>query len=236
MMVWSAVPAAGVGKRMGTERPKQYLALCGKPVIQHTLERLLTLNETQGAVVAISAEDEWWAELGLSEKLSAQFSKLLLLAEGGAERFHTVLNALDCLSEIANQEDWVMVHDAARPCVPLADLQKMVQELANTNHLVGGILAAPVTDTIKQSDDAGNIEKTVDRSSLWRALTPQMFRLGMLRDALQSAIMAGKTVTDEAQAMELAGYTPYLVEGSAENIKITHPGDLIIAEQILGKV
>lgn len=226
---WAVVPAAGVGARMGADRPKQYLPLAGKTVIEHSLDRLLNHPMIKGAVVAISSGDEYWAELGYLQK--KQHEKSVQLAPGGEERCDSVLNALQVLQQTANDNDWVLVHDAARPCLRAGDIDALIQQCKD--HPVGGILAVPVNDTIKKSagPDSGNdISATIDRSLLWRAQTPQMFRLGMLHDALSQAVAAHVTITDEASAVEWHGQTPILVEGHGDNIKITCPEDLPLAE------
>ena len=228
---WAVVPAAGVGKRMGGDRPKQYLPIAGKTVLEHSLDRLLDCSEINGVVVAISAGDEYWKDLNY------QHEKPVLLASGGKERSDSVLNALHELSQTADDNDWVLVHDAARPCVRQEDIQKLIQSCKD--HPVGGILAVPVKDTIKKSNDTAEtqltesclpeIRETVDRSKLWHAQTPQMFHLGSLRDALSKALGAGVEVTDEASAVEWAGHKPLLVEGHADNIKITRQEDVNLA-------
>jgi 2-C-methyl-D-erythritol 4-phosphate cytidylyltransferase len=222
---WVVVPAAGIGARMTADRPKQYLPLAGKTVIEQSLDRLLNHPTITAAVVAISRADEYWAELNYAHKKSVQ------LALGGQERCDSVLSALQVLQQTANENDWVLVHDAARPCLRATDIDRLIQRCKD--HPVGGILAVPVKDTIKQSTSAGEvstISTTVDRSTLWHAQTPQMFRLGMLRDALSKALAAGVSITDEASAMEWAGHKPLLVEGHGDNIKITCPEDLPLAE------
>ena len=221
---WALVPAAGVGKRMSSAIPKQYLPLAGRPVIAHALKTLLDHPCIAGAVVAIGVEDEWWP-LVAAELTAAKPS---LVTTGGAERCHSVLNGLELLRERAAPSDWVLVHDAARPCLTTGDLDRLLAELADDP--VGGLLAVPVRDTLKQADDAGRVAATVDRSQLWHALTPQMFRLGMVYEALRTALARGLLVTDEAAAMEAAGYAPRLVEGRADNLKITRPEDLALAE------
>lgn len=221
---WAMVPAAGAGKRMGSAVPKQYLSLAGRPVIAHTLASLLDHPRIDGVAVAIGAGDEWWPTV--AAELNA--AKPLRVVTGGAERCHSVLNGLEALSEPAQPEDWVLVHDAARPCLTGGDLDRLIDTLADDP--VGGLLAVPVRDTLKQADDAGRVAATVDRSRLWHALTPQMFRLGMLHEALRAALARGLLVTDEAAAMEAAGFAPRLVEGRADNLKITRPEDLALAE------
>jgi 2-C-methyl-D-erythritol 4-phosphate cytidylyltransferase len=221
---WALVPAAGVGKRMGSVIPKQYLPLAGRSVIAHALATLLDHPRIDGGGVAIGAEDEWWPRVAVEFTAA----KPLLVVTGGVERCHSVLNGLEALRERASPTDWVLVHDAARPCLTAEDLERLLAELADDP--VGGLLAVPVRDTLKQADDVGRVAATVDRSRLWHALTPQMFRLGMLHAALRAALARGLLVTDEAAAMEAAGFAPRLVEGRADNLKITRPEDLALAE------
>lgn len=225
MRFWAVVPAAGVGARMRAQVPKQYLPLHGKTVIEHTLERLCAHPAIDGLVVALSERDRYWAGLGWT------CDKTFLRAPGGAERCHTVLNALDVLADVAAPEDWVLVHDAARPCLRGEDIDRLIRELET--HPVGGLLAVPVRDTMKCADAGGSVDATLDRSNLWHALTPQMFRLELLRSALRSAIESGELVTDESAAVERLGLSPRLVEGHADNIKITRPEDLALAEFFL---
>ena len=226
MRYWSIVPAAGVGRRMGGEQPKQYLELGGQSIIEHTLNRLRTHPSICGVVVSLSSTDEYWSQLSLHD-----YPTPLWTTAGGAERCHSVLNGLYKLQEVAADFDWVLVHDAARPCLRAEDIDNLINELHS--HPVGGLLGLPIADTIKQVDDDRAISKTVDRSGLWRALTPQMFHLGVLRAALEHALEAGYEVTDEASAIELYGYRPVMVEGAADNIKITNPNDLMLAEAFL---
>lgn len=223
--VHAVVPAAGAGKRMGAAVPKQYLRLGARTVLEHTLWRLAGHTLIQRVVVAISAGDEYF------EELRASLPDKITTAAGGAERCHSVLSALHALTAHAAPDDWVMVHDAARPCVRVADLDSMLDTLGDD--AVGGILAAPVRDTLKRCDASGAIIATVDRTQLWHALTPQMFRLGTLIHAIESALADGVIVTDEAQAIERIGLTPRVVAGSADNLKITHPEDLALAGMIL---
>lgn len=223
--VHAVVPAAGAGKRMGSAVPKQYLELAGRTVLEHTLWRLAGHALIQTVVVAISAGDEYFEDL--RAKLPGKVSS----AAGGAERCHSVLSALHALAAHAGPDDWVLVHDAARPCVRIADLDRMLATLGDDE--VGGILAAPVRDTLKRCDAHGAIIATVDRTQLWHALTPQMFRLGTLTSAIETALADGVVVTDEAQAIERIGLTPRVVAGSADNLKITHPEDLALAAMIL---
>jgi 2-C-methyl-D-erythritol 4-phosphate cytidylyltransferase len=221
---WAIVPAAGVGKRMGATLPKQYLPLAGRPVIAYTLDTLLHHSRIDGVVVVIGAEDEEWPEVAAELTTDTP----LRVVTGGAERCHSVLNGLEALREWAAPDDWALVHDAARPCLTATDLDRLLIELAADP--VGGLLAVPVRDTLKQADPAGRVVATVDRSPLWHALTPQMFRLGLLYDAVNAALARGLLVTDEAAAIEAAGFAPRLIEGRSDNLKITRPEDLALAE------
>tara|TARA_Y100000589_G_scaffold40538_2_gene33950 strand:+ start:6597 stop:7268 length:672 start_codon:yes stop_codon:yes gene_type:complete len=217
------VPAAGVGKRFGSAMPKQYLQLNGKTVVENTLERLLSLSEISQVVVAISAEDNHFKSLKI-----ARDSRIKTVI-GGAERCHSVLNGLRYVTELGSDQDWVLVHDVARPCVRADDVRKLIRQVEQFD-AVGGILANQVRDTMKRGNRINQIEATVDRSQLWHALTPQLFRLGDLRRAIESALDEGLLVTDESAAMERLGHHPLLVEGMHDNIKITHPLDLALTE------
>ncbi len=217
---WAVVPAAGVGKRMYADRPKQYLELSGKTVIEHTLSRLLQANVFSAVAVAISPEDPYWPELELAKH------KLVITAPGGKERADSVLSGLKAIRNQANDDDWVLVHDAARPCLTTADIHHLIDTLVNDD--VGGILALSSHDTLKNVQDK-DIISTLDRRTIWRALTPQMFRYGMLKSALEKT-EGDHRVTDEASALELMGLTPKIVEGRPDNIKITRPEDLALAQ------
>lgn len=210
--------------RMQADRPKQYLPLAGRTVIEHTLACFAYLPDLVEIVVAISDGDPWWPGLAIGGLPIRQ-------VRGGAERCHSVLNGLQALAGEAAADDWILVHDAARPCLRQSDLQKLLQSVREDP--VGGLLAVPVRDTMKRADHQGRIEETVDRSCLWHALTPQMFRFGLLQQALERALAGGLLVTDEASAVEHAGLHPLLVEGHADNIKITRPEDLPLAEFFL---
>lgn len=217
---WAVVPAAGVGKRMGSTVPKQYLEILGKPVLEHTLDRLLSVPQISAIAVALGPEDGFWDDLSVSK------DPRILRAAGGKERSDSVYSALKRLEDVASPEDWVLVHDAARLCLTAEDIHKLMDVLSEDP--VGGILALPVSDTLKTVKD-GVITGTPDRSSTWRALTPQMFRYGVLKQALSEAETKGYLVTDEASAIELMGYHPKIVEGRPDNIKITRPEDLSLA-------
>ncbi len=221
---WIVVPAAGVGARMGAVCPKQYLPLVGKTVIEHTLERLLMLPDIAGIYLVLGAGDTYWNDLPL-----AQNNRIHCVA-GGAERCDSVLNALERIHEVASIDDWVLVHDAARPCIKTQSILHLIEQVKT--HPVGGILGVPVSDTLKQVNDSV-IDSTVDRRSLWQAQTPQMFRLGLLRDCLQRGLAEGKVITDESSALESYGYQPLMVQGRSDNIKITRPEDLAIAAMLL---
>jgi 2-C-methyl-D-erythritol 4-phosphate cytidylyltransferase len=222
---WAVVPAAGVGKRMGSSVPKQYLDLNGRAVIDHTIERLLLHPSIDGVYVALSAEDTCWAQTEFAEHPD------LVTLPGGTERCYSVLNALEKLIDRASADDWVLVHDAARPCVRREDIDHLIEMVRG--HSSGGLLGLPVRDTMKRTDAADRIESTVERSQLWHAFTPQMFRVGLLKDALKGALDAGYLVTDEASAMEWAGHKPIMVEGHSDNLKITRPDDLPLAGYFL---
>lgn len=194
-------------------------------MLLHTLERLGRYPRLRGMVVGIAADDAFWPTL------ATEIPNLLTTYVGGAERAQTVLNGLRALQPYAAPNDWVLVHDAARPCVRHADIETLL--LAIAGHADGGLLALPLSDTVKRADHNGCSQETVARSGLWRALTPQVFRLTALRDALESAIAEGVEITDEASAMEYSGARPRLVPGHADNIKITVPADLALAELFL---
>ncbi|MDD1611137.1 MAG: 2-C-methyl-D-erythritol 4-phosphate cytidylyltransferase [Methylococcaceae bacterium] len=190
---WAVVPAAGVGKRMNADRPKQYLDLAGQTVIEHTLLRLLHANIFAAVAVAISEEDPYWSEL-----MVASHEKIIR-AKGGKERADSVLSGLHAIRDQAADDDWVLVHDAARPCITSEDIHHLINSLVNDD--VGGILALPSADTLKNVL-GNNIVGTLDRSHIWRALTPQMFRYGSLKSALELAV-GNPAITDEASALEL---------------------------------
>ena len=224
--IWAVVPAAGSGSRMAADRPKQYLSVKGKTIIQHTLDRLFELP-LSGLVVCISPQDKDW------EKLNFSHEKLLSVIHGGETRAHSVLNGLLFLSEKADNEDWVMVHDAARPAVSEQALKRLIDELQQ--HETGGLLAVPVNDTVKLANALQAVEKTLDRSQLWYAQTPQMYRFGVLKQALEQAIEQNLPITDESSAIELMGLESKLVMGDASNIKVTTPADMALIETLLEK-
>lgn len=222
---WAVVPAAGVGARMGAGVPKQYLTVAGQSIIARTLARLAAHPRIAGLVVAVGRDDPYWS--GVPLPVGCPVTRV----DGGAERCLSVHGAVNALAEMACPDDWVLVHDAARPCLRGSDVDALIAALEN--HPVGGLLGLPVRDTMKRTDLEGTVTETVSRERLWHALTPQMFRLGPLRAALAAVLEAGGLVTDEAQAMERAGHWPLVVEGRADNIKVTRPGDLALAELYL---
>jgi len=222
---WVIVPAAGVGRRMGGTLPKQYLELNGRRVIDHTIERMLLHPAVDGLYLALGEEDGWWGDTQFSAHPD------LVRVAGGSERCHSVFNALQALAAKARRDDWVLVHDAARPCVRRSDIDRLL-DLVRADE-VGGLLGLPVRDTMKRTDAGDRVLDTVERNHLWHAFTPQMFRFGVLRDALRGALGAGVLVTDEASAIEWAGHRPVMVEGHADNLKITRPEDLRLAAYYL---
>ena len=221
MRYWSVVPAAGVGRRLGGDRPKQYLPLRGRPLIEHALLRLLEQPRIERIVVVLAESDPWWRALEIASHPS------IIRVAGGRERADSVLNGLLALADLAAPEDWVLVHDAARPCLHHEDLKHLIDGLRQ--HPVGGLLGVPLHDTVKRTDPDGEVLETLPREQLWRAFTPQMFRYAPLRSALEQARQKGFTVTDEASAMEQAGLQPLLVAGRSDNIKVTRLEDLALA-------
>lgn len=279
MRYWLIMPAAGVGRRFGENRPKQYADLHGRTVMEWSLAPFLYDSRCLGVVVVLGPNDPYWPTVSsrlpdvtgathaaeasiavaladatrVAEKAAARpgysdperFTDpglslpteaavtlpKVIKASGGNERSDSVRNGLVALSGQAGRDDWVLVHDAARPCVMRQDVDKLLELVQS--HPVGGLLAAPAADTLKRANTGKQVLETVDRARLWRALTPQMFRYGLLRDALDGAIAEGRSPTDEAQALEWMGHQPLIVEGSTTNIKITSADDLVIAVALL---
>jgi len=229
--IWAIVPAAGIGKRMLSSTPKQYLPLNDRPVIEHTVNALLANENVSGLVIALQADDAYWPEINITSQ------KPLLRTTGGRERADSVLNAINALFDFEGFDaasDWVMVHDAVRPCVRQQDLDKLVSEVDKDSN--GGLLALQVRDTMKRQRvdvSSASVETTVDRENLWHALTPQYFPAESLKNALQTALQDKLSITDESSAMELAGFAPKLVAGHEDNIKITRPDDLRLASLYL---
>jgi len=227
MRFWAVVPAAGAGRRLGAPIPKQYLELAGRQVIEHTLRRLLDHPRISGVFVALSPSDDYWRSCAFAG------DPRVVRVDGGAERSDSVLNALRAMVGTVEPDDWVLVHDAARPCLRLSDLGRLIGELEF--HPVGGLLGVPVHDTVKRATQEGGVVATVPRQGLWRAFTPQMFRHRPLLEALERAARCGEAITDDASAMELAGFVPQLVQGHPDNLKITRSEDLPLAEFLLSR-
>ena len=220
---FAIVPAAGTGARFGAELPKQYLPLAGRPLIHHTLQALCRAPQIERVLVVLAPDDaHWrgydWRDIG---------PKLETVYAGGATRAESVLAGLRAAATAAADDDWVLVHDAARPCLSQSMLESLVEALADDP--VGGLLAVPVADTLKRADAESRVAATEPRDGLWQAQTPQMFRYAALRSALESCRVA----TDEAGAMEAAGFKPKLVKSDTTNLKVTFPADLSLAELIL---
>jgi 2-C-methyl-D-erythritol 4-phosphate cytidylyltransferase len=229
--IWAIVPAAGIGKRMQSAIPKQYLPLNGRPVLEHTLNHLMSNSRVSGLVIALQAGDPHWPDITIDSK------KTVLQAAGGEERADSVLNAINLLfeqPEFNEQTDWVLVHDAVRACVRSQDIDKLITEVAQDKN--GGLLALPVRDTMKRQhskQSVSTVASTVEREDLWHALTPQYFPASSLKAALETAQRENMSITDESSAMERAGFSPRLVIGSEDNIKITRPDDLRLASLYL---
>lgn len=222
---WAVVPAAGRGERFGGGRPKQYVPLLGRPVLSWSLAALLAEPSIAGIVVALAPGDRRFGRLPEARDPRVRS------CPGGTRRELSVANALAALGDEARDEDWVLVHDAARPCLHRADLRALIDAVGQDP--VGGLLALPLSDTLKAADPDGCSARTVPREGLWRALTPQMIRYGVLRRALALSIERERIVTDEASAVEALGMRPRLVAGRADNIKVTLPGDRAMAAAIL---
>ena len=221
------MPAAGIGSRMAADIPKQYLPLNNRTVIEWTLFKLLSVDRIQHVVVAVAEHDSHWSQLAISRHSQVR------TAVGGKQRADSVLNSLQALDGLAAEHDWVLVHDAARPCVGSKTVDDLIDGLESEP--VGGILAVPVADTLKLAshETPPCIAKTIDRNHIWAAQTPQMFRFGLLKRALISAQQDGFAVTDEASAIEHMGFEPRLVAGRSDNLKITTPDDLVLAQLIM---
>jgi len=220
---FAIVPAAGSGQRMGGQRPKQYIDLAGKPMLWHALAALLAVPEITSVTVVLAPDDTAWAEFDWS----ALGPRLQTRYVGGATRAASVTNALETMHGQIEDDDWVLVHDAARACLQAAQVSNLIEVLRDDP--VGGLLAVPVADTLKRADSAGRVADTISREALWQAQTPQMFRYGLL----QRALHAQPNVTDEAGAVEYLGLPPRLVAADATNFKVTYPQDIALAELIL---
>ena len=265
MTVWAVVPAAGIGSRMQVSIPKQYLCINGQTVLSLTLARLSALADIKRIMVVLNPEDSHWARHHPGQDMAddnagtsvdgvqgetgggigCRVGGKLLTCHGGDDRWQSVLNGLDALADMAAPDDWVLVHDAVRPCVRIDDILQLLAlavpradssattRTVTANDTAGGLLALPVTDTLKRAGAEGCVAQTVDRTALWAACTPQLFPFERLRQTLRDAAAAGVTLTDEASAMEWAGLHPALIPCHKDNIKITYAEDLNLAELIL---
>ena len=251
MAYYALIPAAGAGLRMANATPKQYVPLAGHPVIWHALRALCAHPAVERVFVVISADDKYWAD----EAMKSLGGRVHVLRCGGETRAQSVLNGLQEMGKLLSAEasenmtaHWVLVHDAARPCLTASLIDALITEVGDDP--VGGILAVPVADTLKRArplpkvvTEGARIAATVSREGLWQAQTPQMFRYGLLLDALSTIFSASaasaandkakQSVTDEASALELLGYAPRLVTSSTHNLKVTYPADLLLAASIL---
>jgi 2-C-methyl-D-erythritol 4-phosphate cytidylyltransferase len=230
-MIVALIPAAGAGTRIGGNLPKQYQLLAGRPLLAYSIEAFAASAEISAIYVVLAPADQSFGGVALSGRAEALTRTLLV---GGASRHESVLNGLETLVNELDPADWVLVHDAARPGLTAEMVASLVAALGQDP--VGGLLALPVADTLKAERVDGNaatVSHTVDRAGLWQAQTPQMFRLGLLREALAGALQANRPVTDEASAIEALGFAPRLVRGSPNNFKVTYPEDLQLAEKLL---
>ncbi|MDG1654219.1 MAG: 2-C-methyl-D-erythritol 4-phosphate cytidylyltransferase [Luminiphilus sp.] len=226
--IWAIVPAAGSGRRMAAETPKQYLLVNGLPILEHTLRALLACPDIRGVVVVLDPSDR------RADSVTSLSDPRVFKASGGAERADSVLSGLRSLADYISLGDWALVHDAARPCVSVGVLRELIDRALSSE--TGTVLAQASTDTVKQVGSNGLVAATLDRRRIWRAQTPQMFRLSELEHALSSALDSGVSVTDESMAMERLGYPVSVLEGPSTNIKVTLPADLEFAEIILRRM
>ena len=232
---WAVIPAGGKGLRFGSQVPKQYMPVAGRPVLDHVLAAFLKPKVFKAVVVPVPPDDRWFDELALSD------DGCVYSIQGGAERADSVQAGLDWIqAQGADADDWVFVHDAARPLITQLELHGLVDAI-ESSRCPGVVLGIPVADTLKRVDQISPcpeesdscIAETVDRTGLWQAMTPQVFRLGELSDSLQAAKQSGLVVTDESQAMEANGRLPWLIRGRRSNIKLTYPEDLELIETLL---
>ena len=225
--LWAVVPAAGQGRRVGGAVPKQYLEIAGMPVLVHSLNRLAAVQQIDAIFVGISETDRHWHKLALPASMQ------VACYTGGQSRAETVWLGLQALQKCASADDWVLVHDAARPCVQVEDIDTLISAVVPS--LEGGLLAVPVTDTIKVANQDSTAKQTMDRRMLWRAQTPQLFRFSVLYTALQAVVHNLESISDESAAVEKLGLKPLIVQSDERNIKITNSKDLQLAEFFLGK-
>jgi 2-C-methyl-D-erythritol 4-phosphate cytidylyltransferase len=222
---FALIPAAGCGARMAAELPKQYLPLLGRPMIYHAVKALCGAAEIERVYVVLAPQDAHWEQ----HDWQAFAPKLHVLFVGGETRAQSVQNGLEAMRPHCQLDDWVLVHDAARPCISRQHLAKLIDEVGADE--VGGLLAMPVADTLKRADAQGRVQRTEPRDNLWQAQTPQMFRHGLLLQALQA--MGDEAPTDESRAIERLGLNPRLVASDGSNLKVTYPEDLLLAQLIL---
>lgn len=224
---WAVIPAAGIGERVGASIPKQYLKIAGKTILAHAIDPFVKNRRIAGITIALHPHDEYFDALSIKSS-----SDKIQVMEGGETRAHSVLNALNSIVARMNHGDYVLVHDAARPCLTTHDLNKLIDVCMN--HEIGGIIGSRVSDTIKHVED-NNIIATINREHVWRAYTPQMFKYDLLRNAIESALKNNVCITDEASAIEYLGHQSCMVEGDASNIKVTTAEDIALAEIYLQK-
>ena len=226
--VWAVVPAAGTGSRMAAEVPKQYLLVNGIPILEYTLRSLLACPDIRGLVVVLDPSDR------RADSVQSLSDPRVFRAAGGSERADSVLSGLQAVGPHAGPNDWVLVHDAARPCISVSVLRKLIDHTLESG--VGTVLAQASTDTLKRVSSNLRVSESLDRRVIWRAQTPQMFRLSELETALSSALSDQQPITDESMAMELSGFPVSILEGPSSNIKVTLPVDLEFAEIILRRM
>lgn len=222
---WAVIPAAGLGLRMGADIPKQYLKLHDRPVLEYAVDVLTAHPAIVKVVVVLNEKDRIWPTLTFSHK------DKIMTTIGGQERVHSVLSGLEHLQEIAHADDWVLVHDAVRPCLHDQDVDRLIETVQT--HAVGGLLGVPVSDTLKRVNANQQVEETVSRDQVWHAQTPQMFRLQLLYKGIVQALEQNYSITDEASAIEFLGLQPQMVMGDTRNIKITRPRDLELAQALI---
>jgi 2-C-methyl-D-erythritol 4-phosphate cytidylyltransferase len=226
--IWAVVPAAGSGRRMAAEVPKQYLLVNGVPILEHTLSALLACPDIRGLVVVLDPSDR------RADSIESLSDPRVFRAAGGSERADSVLSGLQAIAPYASSDDWVLVHDAARPCISVSVLRQLIDHTVESG--VGTVLAQASTDTLKRVSSSMRVSESLDRRVVWRAQTPQMFRLSELETALSSALNEQLPITDESMAMELSGFPVSILDGPSTNIKVTLPVDLEFAEIILRRM
>ncbi|OGT49083.1 MAG: 2-C-methyl-D-erythritol 4-phosphate cytidylyltransferase [Gammaproteobacteria bacterium RIFCSPHIGHO2_12_FULL_38_11] len=219
------IPAAGIGTRLKADKPKQYLKIHGQTLLERVVNLFSEQKYIEKVVVVLHAQDHWWSQLTLNNP------EKILTVIGGKERVHSVLLGLDFLNDFVNENDFVLVHDAARPCLQAKDIIHLISELKN--NAVGGLLGLPIVDTLKRVDKNNAVIETVSRDHLWQAQTPQCFRYDLLKSAIKKALSENKVITDESSAIENAGHHPKVILGDAHNIKITFADDLILAGRFI---